>query len=95
MPAVPTAPRQAKAPKLRSVLAKITLIAAVAGFGYAVALGLLVIRASLAQVHRAVLHDGRQVAVKVQKPEVAAQLRSDLEALRSFALALRRIDIVH
>ncbi len=43
--------------------------------------------ASIAQVHRAVLHDGRQVAVKVQKPEVAAQLRSDLEALRSFALA--------
>lgn len=43
--------------------------------------------ASIAQVHRATLHDGRQVAVKVQKPEVAAQLRSDLEALRSFALA--------
>ncbi|KAF1015162.1 MAG: hypothetical protein GAK31_02652 [Stenotrophomonas maltophilia] len=43
--------------------------------------------ASIAQVHRAVLRDGREVAVKVQKPEVAAQLRSDLEALRSFALA--------
>lgn len=43
--------------------------------------------ASIAQVHRAELHDGRQVAVKVQKPEVAAQLRSDLEVLRSFALA--------
>jgi len=43
--------------------------------------------ASIAQVHRAVLHDGRLVAVKVQKPEVAAQLRSDLDALRSFALA--------
>lgn len=43
--------------------------------------------ASIAQVHGATLHDGRQVAVKVQKPEVAAQLRSDLEALRSFALA--------
>lgn len=43
--------------------------------------------ASIAQVHRATLRDGRQVAVKVQKPEVAAQLRSDLEALRSFALA--------
>ncbi|REN17615.1 AarF/ABC1/UbiB kinase family protein, partial [Mycobacterium tuberculosis] len=35
--------------------------------------------ASIAQVHRAELHDGRQVAVKVQKPEVAAQLRSDLD----------------
>jgi len=43
--------------------------------------------ASIAQVHRATLRDGREVAVKVQKPEVAAQLRSDLEALRSFALA--------
>jgi len=43
--------------------------------------------ASIAQVHRATLHDGREVAVKVQKPEVAAQLRSDLEALRSFAMA--------
>ena len=43
--------------------------------------------ASIAQVHRAHLHDGREVAVKVQKPEVAAQLRSDLEVLRSFALA--------
>jgi len=43
--------------------------------------------ASIAQVHRATLHDGRDVAVKVQKPEVAAQLRSDLEVLRSFALA--------
>lgn len=43
--------------------------------------------ASIAQVHRAQLHDGREVAVKVKKPEVAAQLRSDLEVLRSFALA--------
>lgn len=43
--------------------------------------------ASIAQVHRAQLHDGRDVAVKVQKPEVAAQLRSDLDVLRSFALA--------
>jgi len=43
--------------------------------------------ASIAQVHRATMHDGRQVAVKVQKPEVAAQLRSDLDVLRSFALA--------
>ncbi len=43
--------------------------------------------ASIAQVHRAVLHDGREVAIKVQKPEVAAQLRSDIAVLRSFASA--------
>jgi len=47
--------------------------------------------ASLAQVHRAVLRDGTAVAVKVQKPEVAAQLRSDLEVLRSFANAADRL----
>lgn len=43
--------------------------------------------ASIAQVHRAVLHDGREVAIKVQKPEIAAQLRSDIAVLRSFASA--------
>jgi predicted unusual protein kinase regulating ubiquinone biosynthesis (AarF/ABC1/UbiB family) len=43
--------------------------------------------ASIAQVHRAELRDGRQVAVKVQKPDVAAQLRSDIGVLRSFATA--------
>jgi len=43
--------------------------------------------ASIAQVHQAELHDGRQVAVKVQKPDIAAQLRSDIGVLRSFATA--------
>jgi len=47
--------------------------------------------ASLAQVHRAVLRSGAEVAVKVQKPEVAAQVRSDLEVLRSFASAADRL----
>lgn len=47
--------------------------------------------ASLAQVHRATLRDGTAVAVKVQKPEVAAQVRSDLEVLRSFANAADRL----
>ena len=47
--------------------------------------------ASLAQVHHAVLRSGREVAVKVQKPEVAAQVRSDLEVLRSFASAADRL----
>lgn len=38
--------------------------------------------ASLAQVHRAVRHDGRTVAVKVQYPEIADLMRSDLRNLR-------------
>ncbi len=38
--------------------------------------------ASLAQVHEAELHDGRRVAVKVQYPEIASLVRSDLANLR-------------
>jgi predicted unusual protein kinase regulating ubiquinone biosynthesis (AarF/ABC1/UbiB family) len=34
--------------------------------------------ASIGQVHRAVLHDGRQVAVKIQYPGVAQAIRQDL-----------------
>ena len=35
--------------------------------------------ASIGQVHRATLHDGRTVAVKVQYPDVAEALESDLQ----------------
>jgi predicted unusual protein kinase regulating ubiquinone biosynthesis (AarF/ABC1/UbiB family) len=38
--------------------------------------------ASLAQVHRATTRDGREVAVKVQYPEIAALVRGDLANLR-------------
>lgn len=41
--------------------------------------------ASLAQVHRATLRGGRQVAVKVQRPHVAEQVRADLDALATIA----------
>ena len=41
--------------------------------------------ASLAQVHRATLRSGRQVAVKVQRPGVADAIRTDLDALASLA----------
>jgi len=41
--------------------------------------------ASLGQVHRATLRGGRVVAVKVQRPDVAAQVASDLEALDEIA----------
>ena len=41
--------------------------------------------ASLAQVHRAELRDGREVAVKVQRPGIAPQIRNDLDAIRALA----------
>ncbi len=44
--------------------------------------------ASLAQVHEARLHDGRRVAVKVQYPEIAALVRSDLANLRGLFRAV-------
>jgi ubiquinone biosynthesis protein len=42
--------------------------------------------ASLGQVHRAALRDGRRVAVKVQRPNIREQIVQDLEALREIAL---------
>jgi ubiquinone biosynthesis protein len=41
--------------------------------------------ASLGQVHRAALRDGRRVAVKVQRPGMAEQVRLDLQALHEVA----------
>lgn len=41
--------------------------------------------ASLGQVHKASLRDGRAVAVKVQRPGVAETVRSDLKALQDVA----------
>ncbi|HEX9162131.1 MAG TPA: AarF/UbiB family protein [Thermoanaerobaculia bacterium] len=41
--------------------------------------------ASLGQVHRAVLRDGREVVVKVQRPNVREQVRSDLDVLTEIA----------
>src|SRR5207247_4633812 len=41
--------------------------------------------ASLAQVHRAYLRDGRAVVVKIQRPGVRDQIVNDLEALEEVA----------
>ena len=41
--------------------------------------------ASLAQVHRATLHDGTQVVVKVQRPDVQAKVRADLGVMQELA----------
>jgi ubiquinone biosynthesis protein len=47
--------------------------------------------ASLAQVHHAVLRDGRDVAVKVQRPGIAQQIRADLAVLHNLARAIDRV----
>lgn len=48
--------------------------------------------ASIGQVHRGILHDGRDVAVKIQFPEMESILKSDLKNLKVlFQLLLSRI----
>jgi ubiquinone biosynthesis protein len=42
--------------------------------------------ASLGQVHRARLRDGREVAVKVQRPDIRERIMTDLEALNEVAV---------
>lgn len=46
--------------------------------------------ASLGQVHRAVLRDGREVVVKVQRPNVREQVRRDLEVFTEIAQELEK-----
>jgi predicted unusual protein kinase regulating ubiquinone biosynthesis (AarF/ABC1/UbiB family) len=46
--------------------------------------------ASLGQVHRAALHDGRPVAVKVQRPNIRKQIEADFAALGEVAGFLNR-----
>ena len=44
--------------------------------------------ASLGQVHRATLRDGRAVAVKIQRPDIQTRVLEDLEALEEIAAFL-------
>ncbi len=46
--------------------------------------------ASLSQVHRATLRGGRQVVVKIQRPEIREQIEQDLEILSEVAGAIDR-----
>ncbi|MBT8143654.1 MAG: AarF/ABC1/UbiB kinase family protein [Gammaproteobacteria bacterium] len=46
--------------------------------------------ASLSQVHRARLHDGREVAVKIQRPGIREVMTDDLDALDEIAALLER-----
>ena len=48
--------------------------------------------ASLAQVHRARTHDGRDVAVKVQYPGIARVVETDLRSIRLLIQILARIE---
>ncbi|HKH76941.1 MAG TPA: AarF/UbiB family protein [Rubrobacteraceae bacterium] len=48
--------------------------------------------ASIAQVHRACLRDGREVAVKVQYPRIAGLIEADLSALESIFGAISRLE---
>jgi ubiquinone biosynthesis protein len=46
--------------------------------------------ASISQVHRAVLHDGRVVALKVQRPEIAKVVQADLDIIKNLAQLIER-----
>jgi predicted unusual protein kinase regulating ubiquinone biosynthesis (AarF/ABC1/UbiB family) len=48
--------------------------------------------ASIAQVHRARLRDGREVAVKVQYPDIAALIEADLSALEAIFEAVAGLE---
>lgn len=49
--------------------------------------------ASIGQVHRAVLHNGQQVAVKIQRPGILRTMTRDLEIIRDLCvLAEKRLD---
>ncbi|MHB8877639.1 MAG: ABC1 kinase family protein [Myxococcaceae bacterium] len=47
--------------------------------------------ASIAQVHRAVTHEGDEVVVKVQRPGITEQIRADLSVLHYIARALEAV----
>lgn len=53
--------------------------------------------ASIGQVYRATLHDGREVAVKIQYPGIADAIRSDLKnadaLISAFSMVARKVDV--
>src|SRR6185295_12411887 len=49
------------------------------------------LEASIGQVYRATLHDGREVAVKVQYPGVAAAVRADMQNLGMILRLMKQV----
>ena len=47
--------------------------------------------ASIAQIHRATLPDGREVIVKIRRPGAAAQAQADMRILRTIARTVNRV----
>ena len=47
--------------------------------------------ASIAQVHPATLHDGRQAVVKVVRPGIEVQLRKDIDLLKAIAAMAEKV----
>lgn len=47
--------------------------------------------ASIAQVHAARLHDGREVVIKVQRPGIAERAAADIAIMRAFAWMAERV----
>lgn len=50
--------------------------------------------ASMAQVHRATLHDGTDVIVKVQRPEIEQTVESDISVLRRLARLVSPVPVL-
>ena len=46
--------------------------------------------ASISQVHRAVLHDGRTVALKIRRPDIAKVVQADLDIIKNLAQLVER-----
>ncbi|WP_182870095.1 ABC1 kinase family protein, partial [Rhodopirellula sp. JC639] len=50
--------------------------------------------ASIGQVHRAVLHDGRRVVLKVQRAGIEKTVKQDIEVLSGLAVLAERVETV-
>ncbi|MET0443176.1 MAG: AarF/ABC1/UbiB kinase family protein, partial [Pseudorhodoplanes sp.] len=50
--------------------------------------------ASIAQVHRATSRGGAQLAIKIQRPGIAAKLEADMRALRRLAAVIDRLGLL-